>query len=534
MSNKVTPDFDGGQQEAEERELREPGDPLERGGEPGDSEVGVEMIGSGISANPYAAGGEDPEIRWVGGGGQQLAGLSPADIAGERAPAVSAIIGGDNTETHGELSNVGRDFPCFSFFFSLCVWLSVAATIGCYSQRCCHVSLPGEGLVLRGRRSDDQGDLAQVHALRNNGHCECAALGDECGCTKYKSTYTEGHHNKEREVKYMHFRCDAPLCCATGVCAHDASEPQYTWEKIEDTRRYPSDAERQTPICVATADTDSAAAPRTPNCNCCDSVKGWCNNDMLICAFTMMAVGWVAMLCGDASRNLCDEIEAFEKDRGEKGSLEERSRMLCDAPVALRFFAVCSHQEKRDKKEEKVVTHKADEAYGHFLCEEVGAVPLRADPAPVGGKGWQVAWSDSAGSPHVTSSRRGLVELRTELRISWKTAEERARFLAAYHDFCANNKQDSNQEYWVEAQLAGGTDVAATRELFLLGGSKPCCLDSCKALLWSIVGLGWVYTVWFDSLTAVMYLPMHKVLQTAAPTAEGTATESQPKTVQAL
>ena len=57
------------------------------------------------------------------------------------------------------------------------------------------------------------------------------------------------------------------------------------------------------------------------------------------------------------------------------------------------------------------------------------------------------------------------MELRTELRISWKTAEERARFLAAYHDFCANNKQDSNQEYWVEAQLAGGTDVAATREL---------------------------------------------------------------------
>ena len=129
MSNKVAPVLDGGQQEAEERELREPGDPLERGGEHGDRGA----------ANPYA-GGEDPGIRWVGGGGQQLAGLSPADIAGERAPAVSAIIGGDNTETHGELSNVGRDFPCFSFFFSLCVWLSVAATIGCYSQRCCHVS----------------------------------------------------------------------------------------------------------------------------------------------------------------------------------------------------------------------------------------------------------------------------------------------------------------------------------------------------------------------------------------------------------
>ena len=128
------------------------------------------MIGSGISADPYA-GGEDPGIRWVGGGGQQLAGLSPADIAGERAPAVSAIIGGDNTETHGELSNVGRDFPCFSFFFSLCVWLSVAATIGCYSQRCCHVSLPGEALALRSSRGDWEAArehsawLAQVRAL---------------------------------------------------------------------------------------------------------------------------------------------------------------------------------------------------------------------------------------------------------------------------------------------------------------------------------------------------------------------------------
>ena len=147
MSNNVAPVFDGGQQEAEERELREPGDSLERGG-------------------------EDPGIRWVGGGGQQLAGLSPADIAGERAPAVSAIIGGDNTETHGELSNVRRDFPCCAFFFSLMVWLSIAATIGCYSQRCCHVSLPGEALALRSSR----GDWEAVHALRNNGHCECAAV----------------------------------------------------------------------------------------------------------------------------------------------------------------------------------------------------------------------------------------------------------------------------------------------------------------------------------------------------------------------
>ena len=151
MSNKVAPVLDGGQQEAEERELREPSDPLNGAANPG-HEVGVEMIGSGISANPYAAGGPGDPL----GPGRRTAArglpprISPVSVRRRSRPSSAAT-----TRRRTRLSNVGRDFPCFPSS-SRCACGSPSPRRSAATPSAAVVSLPGEGLVLRGRRSDDK------------------------------------------------------------------------------------------------------------------------------------------------------------------------------------------------------------------------------------------------------------------------------------------------------------------------------------------------------------------------------------------
>ena len=76
-------------------------------------------------------------------------------------------------------------------------------------------------------------------------------------------------------------------------------------------------------------------------------------------------------------------------------------------------------------------------------------------------------------------------------------------------------------------QAADRFVVDGTRELFQIGRADwgaPCaraCFrsDSLWSCLWVTVGLGWVFEMWFDSLTAAFELPMHKVIAAASPAA---------------
>ena len=154
------------------------------------------------------------------------------------------------------------------------------------------------------------GDEARARALRNNGFCECAPLGGECGCTKWRkcSNYCESASPRLIEE----WRCPAPLCCASGVCAvMDRGELEQLGASM--VLEYSSELERDRarqegnhPKCYADPAATAAAAEENataaaaeenrPSCNCCDAAKWWCNNVMLFCAFTVMALCYICLL----------------------------------------------------------------------------------------------------------------------------------------------------------------------------------------------------------------------------------------------
>ena len=126
---------------------------------------------------------------------------------------------------HTALSNFGKDFPAQSFMFSSLLWLSIATIIGCFSQNCCHISPPGKGLAI-----DNRG-LGSVENRINNGLCNCAALGEKCGCLGYLEYGT----NKNRDTQHKVLKC-AATCCAVGECIkvnHDLTRSK--WGGPDDT-----------------------------------------------------------------------------------------------------------------------------------------------------------------------------------------------------------------------------------------------------------------------------------------------------------
>ena len=440
-------------------------------------------------------------------------------------------------EIRGELSNFGSDFPRGRLFFSCLLWLAIAAIIGCYGKRCCDVAPAGQDLVVANHDIGSNGgrnggDEARARALRNNGFCECAPLGGECGCTKWEGTAPHGDDpDEEKEVRI--YACPAPMCCQTGVCAHNESAwggiygPPGTlteWRDIEDTRKYASKGERnaarahQHPRCFATDDPESSAEARKPNCNCCDDgTKRWCNYPLLIICFTMLPVCWCNCW-------FLDVAAGRRRNCRVQHSMQKRTQDLCDAGVVITFHNKCSHQADDDSGE--VVTHQATEIYAGpgsekpIRSQEVGTAPLRATTQQQG-DGWAIDWRDENGAPHRTMSRHGVVEMRIELKLSWKSEKDRVEFLERYARFKEKeeNRQDIQQKNWITAELKNGIVadlVPSTSELYILGGEdgkEPCCIVGRSARPFTVLGLGWIYQLAWNATNAVVCLPLHKVLE---------------------
>ena len=106
-------------------------------------------------------------------------------------------------------------------------------------------------------------------------------------------------------------------------------------------------------------------------------------------------------------------------------------------------------------------------------------------------------------------------------RISWRSSEERRKFLEAYDNFVDHHAHSRNlagreQSFWVEAkfevpsplnthyfEVAHGTDYRRSRS------AKQ---SECWQYLWTLVGLRWAYELYVSSISAVVHLPLHKVI----------------------
>ena len=205
-------------------------------------------------------------------------------------------------------------------------------------------------------------------------------------------------------------------------------------------------------------------------------------------------------------------------------SMQKRTQDLCDAGVVITFHNKCSHQADDDSGE--VVTHQATEIYAGpgsekpIRSQEVGTAPLRATTQQQG-DGWAIDWRDENGAPHRTMSRHGVVEMRIELKLSWKSEKDRVEFLERYARFKEKeeNRQDIQQENWITAELKNGIVadlVPSTSELYILGGEdgkEPCCIVGRSARPFTVLGLGWIYQLAWNATNAVVCLPLHKVLE---------------------
>ena len=489
-----------------------------------------------------AEGLEDAQIWWTGPWTHDTHPLAVNRSLGSPGVAPASLPPPTSAPgMHDEMSNFGWDFPIGRIICSFGLWVAIAGITGCYGKRCCHVSPFGQPLVIPGTTTAMQyrGDKMQAMVLRNNGFCECAPLGGECGCTKWEDTYTGGSSDAPEEKEVRVYECPAPMCCQTGVCAHNESAwggiygPPGTlteWRDLEDTREYLTNQERkaaratQHPRCFAMDDSESSARARTPDCNCCDDgTKGWCNNDMLVIAFTMLPA------CG----LICTLLDIFwgptGMQRRARKSLPKRTTDLCDAGVVITFHSACSNAEITHmpiSPDTQKFTHWATETYRPggiaIRSQEVGAAPMRATTRH--GGGWAIDWRDKNGAPQRTTSKRGVVEVRVDLKLSWQSEKDRIEFLERYARFKEKeeNRQDAaqmNNYCWITVDLDKDYGLypmkeRGIRELFFLGGEDGTKTRPCPATLpFTLLGLGWIYQLFWNSINAEIQLPLHKVLE---------------------
>ena len=74
------------------------------------------------------------------------------------------------------------------------------------------------------------------------------------------------------------------------------------------------------------------------------------------------------------------------------------------------------------------------------------------------GGGWAIDWRDKNGAPQRTTSKRGVVEVRVDLKLSWQSEKDRIEFLERYARFKEKeeNRQDAaqmNNYCWITVDL---------------------------------------------------------------------------------
>mmetsp|Transcript_38877 Transcript_38877/g.86899 ORF Transcript_38877/g.86899 Transcript_38877/m.86899 type:complete len:419 (+) Transcript_38877:207-1463(+) len=376
-------------------------------------------------------------------------------------------------------SNFFKDFPLLRFGFSVVVMLSISSLIGCYSANCCAVSPSGKSL-------DTKGDRSAVSAQErvNNGLCECAGLGERCGCLGYMVYGKNKNSDTQSEVQ----KCEA-TCCAVGKCTKpggkrwkDTGDTKiYKWpEKHPETKKdqeqsvrkkrarkqYRREKAEAWPTCVGNYSAVDLAAmkPEEPNCNCCKGTRAAiCSNTLLIWAIVLMSVCWCGLLSYELG-TMDTNVFGATSEAGEPASDQDVTRFtekLCEAKPDFFFNAKCYHTESRgsgkNRRTVTVVTHTARKKWtpmnGYHSVELSGQplVPYRKWNGIL-----QVKWRDFTGLFHTTECSKQVLEVRVApVRVSFATGTFELAFAEDFSRFKAANNKDRNQDYHVDVTIEG-------------------------------------------------------------------------------
>ena len=193
--------------------------------------------------------------------------------------------------------------------------------------------------------------------------------------------------------------------------------------------------------------------------------------------------------------------------RGEDARvLEQTTRAACEKKPRLVMYNECSHGVRRGKRTDRVVTHTAE---AEFSIDGASEQAIVIDAVKRGGY-WEIPNGDRTETADISRSRSGLIELRVSLELVWATEADAHAFETAFEAFCAENNRDSDQRNWV---VVHGFETIEQQKLWKLeDGAMPSCLNCWCFLLASLLGLGWLYETWYNSLKTVVELPLHKTL----------------------
>mmetsp|Transcript_41689 Transcript_41689/g.77168 ORF Transcript_41689/g.77168 Transcript_41689/m.77168 type:complete len:549 (-) Transcript_41689:191-1837(-) len=450
------------------------------------------------------------------------------------------------TKQHFASSDMLEDFPRWRFLLSIIFWLSVWCWIGCYSQNCCNVSPPGTPLKMA------EGGMYSVNSARydsNNGYCECAALGERCGCLGLMKYSDDKEKNPKKELQ----NCVA-TCCEQGECiGRDKSLQHRPWTSPSDTYVFTSGthdqgqklSEKQRtrktradykaseddyfPTCTIVDVEAPSDELKTPDCNCCEERAGAasiCSNNLVIGGIVLMVVGWVVLIGYEAYLFSSGFGLAYLLDETVQDTeLEAFTSKLCAALPSFVFTNKCSHF---GGDNETIVTHTARKTWvprslHRLQSTELSGLPLKAH-RNIGYQGpiLAIPWRDIHGCSHITTSG-GVVEVRVPIpKVSFACEELDSEFSVAFEAFknLESNKQDKDQDNYVVVMIDGNPSwlcpnpengLMYGKKVFKLQGSRNGC-NPWEIVPWLLVilGFGWIHQIWYKSMAAVVVLPLHK------------------------
>mmetsp|Transcript_58790 Transcript_58790/g.118083 ORF Transcript_58790/g.118083 Transcript_58790/m.118083 type:complete len:467 (+) Transcript_58790:83-1483(+) len=262
---------------------------------------------------------------------------------------------------------------------------------------------------------------------------------------------------------------------------------------------------------------------------CYSGALSVCRNDHLTIAFFYMAVSWVTLIYIEKKGVLFGIGGSDLYSLAQDSDIESFTSGLCLAAPSFQFTAQCYHTKTTQGTQQTatetmtVVTHKAEQVWPpegtRLRSTELSGSTLKLHR--VFGD-ISLPWRDSKGRPHITRSKGGIVEVRVPVpRISFASEELDHEFASAFTAFKTQNTQDEAQEFAVVVSLMGYPEHG--KKVFNL--HKAASSNPYKYIpsLFMLLGLGWLYQMWYNSISAVVNLPLHKSIEIVSLEAHDTA-----------
>ena len=531
---------------------------LERGGDPTEFETyGERDKGNGRERRPYVLEWKDGEVRqqeFGTPGGVDWSDLR-STVRSTLPPAAAAV------KQRGAMSNVVEDFPRIRFLMSVLAWLALCYHISLASRGCCAETglawAPGANqgfceCTPEGIKCDD--DKCCMHGscmTPVNKVCTTEGIGritcpDECTVI---------------EASELELPARTPKSCTCCVpkrielrrrrftesydTLYDDAGSQIVWSFVVFCFMwyfsFATDLNWGIPTVVL------------PICFCCDDELSGDYRMQTFFGCDKHDRGSLRQKLRAGVYSAAWDEQRHSRDRGRvivgAEAFTALTRRACNEvpTIMMNHVRYCEVPTGARKQHTKIViTHRAQENWSSTIVSDESSAPLfpvrtgdetvrygrrsrqlhwepESEPEPEGpvpgdvatqvGAGWEIPYISASGEPRVARSRTGLIELRVTFELCFETAEEESAFKERFVQFQNDNRvghdQSDDQNNYVSTKFNQERSYVCELE----EGATPWYLNMNFFYLSSFLALGWLYQVWYDSLTTPVELHLRKTIR---------------------